>query len=1175
MSDTEFTETPRTATTIVAEALGVSPDALNQAAFARLGGTSLQAARAAHRIRRGPRRAADAVGLLSTSDLAGYLAGLPPVAADGPAAPVAPVAPGALVPLTWQQQLIWYQSLLDPEFTGYHFSALFHFTRAPEPAALDDVFRTVLDRFPVFRTRIVVVDGLPHQVVTTDQAAGAPGVAVVELDVQAPTPRELARAAGADRPFDLAEGPLVRWTLVRLPGGRATLVHTEHHLVHDGVSFSRLVDALAEDLPGRQEPDHGYFRYAASPRPDTAAEVSALASACAEVAPLVFASPAGPSDGAEESEDHFLRLPVPHLLLAAARRTAQEAGLSLFTVLFGAFTGAVGDVGGVPAGREYLIGTAVANRPPEHQETVGMFVSTVPVRCRRDADASPGERLRAAAEALREAGTRSDLPVSDLVRALRAVPGAAVREPLAVAFSLHEQPTQELVLAGERARVELGVFHGAAKFPVNVVVLANESAGTVELLIEGRRTEVSEDLLWQLWSGFVDELRALQGSPVAKPEPCAVPALDVVDAVRAAALDRPGAPAISDERDELSYAALAETGDRVAGRLAPYRGAGSTVALLGEASVRFFAAVYGVLRAGSGYIPLDQYQPVDRLALMLQHSDCDLLIDLTGPDHGAVADELAERMPQLRTVRWESLLADDAADRGPAEGDAVPPPGSGVAYTLFTSGTTGAPKGVQVSRDSLALLADWARAELALKPGSVVAQIASIGFDASVWEVWPTLTAGAQLRIAPYEARVDPQLLADWLERRRVEAAFAPTPVAEMLMDLPLPESLRVLAAGGDRLHPVPSGLGCEVLNIYGPTECTVVASSAWIKPGAKEMPSIGTVLPFNTHRLVDRSGQPVADGREGELWLGGGGLALGYLGLPAETATRFVPDPHSAAGEPVYRTGDIVRRRPDGGLDFLGRRDRQVKISGVRIEPAEVEATVLRLPGVQQAVVTADRVGGVQRLRLFVVPGAGADRSALRKEIRRQLPAYLHGSVVEFTTSMPLNRNGKVDLRMLSARPAAAPEQPALELAHSVLPDGDLDAPWFELSASSLDAARLVSRLGQELGLAPVLKELLTADSVKAYLLGLAPAPPAAAPAVCAPPSPAPAPAVAGPAFVAEVRPPAGSPEASAGPAVPKRPEASAGTEACTVLWPSLAALADRDKLTLAHRLLDDLLTP
>ncbi|MEV5242477.1 amino acid adenylation domain-containing protein [Streptomyces cinnamoneus] len=1170
MSDTQFPETQPTATAIVAETLGVPPKALKGATFARLGGSSLQAARAAHRIRRGVGRAADAVGLLSTSDLAGYLAGLAPVAADVPAAPVAPPAPGALVPLSWQQQLIWYQSLLDPEFTGYHFSALFHFTRAPEPAALDDVFRAVLDRFPLFRTRIVTVDGLPHQVVSAAGAAGAPRVAVVDLDVQAPAPRELARAAGADRPFDLATGPLVRWTLVRLPGGRATLVHTEHHLVHDGVSFSRLVDSLAEDLPGRQEPDHGYFRYAAGPRPETAAEVSALAAACADVAPLVLASPAGPSDGAEEGEDHFLRLPVPAQLLAAARRTAREAGLSLFTVLFGAFAGAVGDVGGVPAGREYLIGTAVANRPCEHQETVGMFVSTVPVRCRRDADAPPAERLRATAEALREAGTRSDLPVSDLVRALRAVPGATVREPLAVAFSLHEQPRQELVLAGEPARVELGVFHGAAKFPVNVVVLANESAGSVELLVEGRRTEVSEDLLWQLWSGFVDHLRALLSSPVAAPEPHVLPARDVVDAVRAAALDRPAAPAISDEQGELTYAALAATGDRVAGGLAPYCGAGSTVALLGEASVRFFAAVYGVLRAGCGYVPLDQYQPVDRLALMLQNSGCDLLIDLTGPDHGAVADELAERLPELRTVRWESLLADGAPDGGPARGDAVPPPGPGVAYTLFTSGTTGAPKGVQVSRGSLALLADWARTELDLEPGSVVAQIASIGFDASVWEVWPTLTAGGQLRIAPYEARVDPQLLADWLERRRVEVAFAPTPVAEMLMELPLPESLRVLTAGGDRLHPVPSGLGCRVLNVYGPTECTVVASAAWIKAGATETPSIGTVLPFNTHRLVDCSGRPVADGREGELWIGGGGLALGYLGLPAETATRFVPDPHSAAGEPVYRTGDIVRRRPDGGLDFLGRRDRQVKISGVRIEPAEVEATVLRVPGVQQAVVTADRVGGVQRLRLFVVPAAGADRSALRREIRRQLPAYLHGSVVEFTASLPLNRNGKVDLRMLTARPVVEPEQPALALAHTVLPDGDLDAPWFELSASSLDAARLVSRLGQELGLPAVLKELLTADSVEAYLLGLTAAPPAGAPAVRTPPSPAPAPAVSAPVPVvaaavpvAELRPPAGC------------PEAPAGTAACTVLWPSLAALADRDKLTLAHRLLDDLLTP
>jgi amino acid adenylation domain-containing protein len=1037
---------------------------------------------------------------------------------------------GDLVPLTWQQRVIWYQSLLDPDSTRYHYHALFHFDRSPDPAALNRELSHLARRHRVLLTRLAYRDGEPCQVYPDVVDADRLVIDEVRLAEQPPTSVELVVRAGANQPFNLQTGPLLRWTLVWLPDGKAVLVHTEHHLVHDGMSFVTLVESLSGRAE-RFELDGAYFRYAAEqnagPHPDAAA-----------VAERFAAAPHLPRLDHPAGWDPALRLPVPTSLVAAARATAKTEGVSLFTVLFTAFAEAVHRSWG-----PVVMGTAVANRPPGHDRTVGMFVSTVPVSIADEARMS----LPAMSTAIDAAVRGSDIPISDVVAALP--PGETDRHGLvSVGFSLHEQHGGQVMLAGVPSELEIGISPGAAKFPVNVVALVDGADHSgVTLLIDGQAEYVDHDRLWALWSGFVECLVELCGLPLREPTDHEPAPTDVVTAVRRIAEEERTRIAVRDESTAVSYGELVRLGDDVR-----WCAGGAVVGLLGGASARFFAAAYAVLHVGGTYVPLDAGQPTEGLAHIIRQSGCHLVVDLdesTTPSH----PELVE-VTSVRRVSWEQFRAPRSQAEVPEPTD-LP---ADLAYLIFTSGSTGIPKGVRVRRTSLSWLSDWASIELGLGRGTVISQVANIGFDASVWELWPALYCGAELVVVPEAVRGDPAMLAEWLVAQRVEVAFAPTPIAEMLMALPWPGSsvLRVLGAGGDQLHLSGSALPFEVINLYGPTEGTVVSASQWVDPRDTAPPPIGPPLPYCSVTVVAEDGSRVPDGQLGELWLGGAGVADGYANAPELTRPRFVPNPHSPDGAIVYRTGDLVRRASDGTLTFCGRQDRQVKVSGVRIELAEVEATALRRPEVRHAVaVTTASEPGVRRLSLAVVPTPDADEPDLVDRIRTSLPAYLRHIAIRCVSTLPLNSNGKVNLNILSTSELSTSESAAgdaldaaLAFARSALGTDELDRSWFSAGGSSLDAARLVTRLTSELSLTATVRDLLEATSVRAYLTGLAKSAPGTTP---------------------KAHQSATSPCAIRRVVSVATPPVHAPVSAVDVLWSAMSELPPNEKLRLANMLI------
>jgi amino acid adenylation domain-containing protein len=369
---------------------------------------------------------------------------------------------------------------------------------------------------------------------------------------------------------------------------------------------------------------------------------------------------------------------------------------------------------------------------------------------------------------------------------------------------------------------------------------------------------------------------------------------------------------------------------------------------------------------------------------------------------------------------WATVEPEQAE---PAEADAsttalVGDEPSDLAYVIYTSGSTGRPKGVEITHDGLLNLVRWHHAEFAVTPLDRAPLLASPGFDASVWEMWPYLTAGASLHVADDLTRMDAEALRDWLLAQEITLAFVATPLAERLQALPWPAAppLRLLLTGADTLHHrPPPGLPFRLVNNYGPTECTVVATSGIVPPDprADGLPSIGRPIAGVRAYVLDERGGVLRPGHEGELYIGGAGVARGYRHLPELTAERFVPDPFGPSGARLYRTGDRVRWGPDGSLAFLGRVDDQVKVRGHRVEPEEIVAALADHPGVEAAAVTArPDPAGQPRLVAYVVAAGGTTLTpaALRASLRARLPDYMLPAVFVPLEALPLTASGKVD---------------------------------------------------------------------------------------------------------------------------------------------------------------------
>lgn len=476
----------------------------------------------------------------------------------------------------------------------------------------------------------------------------------------------------------------------------------------------------------------------------------------------------------------------------------------------------------------------------------------------------------------------------------------------------------------------------------------------------------------------------------------------------------------------LTYAELDERSDILAERL---RRRGVTreiaVALVLERSIEQIVAALATMKAGGGFIPMDPHWPSERLRSLIEESGPQVIVSLGGTGLDRFDDRL------LR-------LDDEEAPRPAAPAQASQPPrprGEDLAYVIYTSGSTGRPKGVEVTHASLMNFLRWRWRLLAISPEDRASHIASPAFDGAMAEVWPQLTAGACVCVAPERVKTPAKRLMDWMvDEELTVATFVPPVLAESMIRSRWPPQtrLRFMQSAGEALHAFPDpDLPFVLVNGYGPSENTVETTTCVVAPTSRTQgpPPIGRAVDGVELHVLDEAMAPTPPGEVGELFIGGASLARGYRGRPELTAERFVFSPHVGEDVRLYRTGDLVRRLPDGQLAFHGRCDDQVKVLGHRVELEEVAAVLAQHPDVESAAVVQEGEARSGRLAGYVTARAGAqpDGATLRRFVSERLPAYMIPWRIELLDALPLTINGKVDRRALAARltPPPSPAKP------------------------------------------------------------------------------------------------------------------------------------------------------
>ncbi len=1117
--------------------------------FFQLGGHSLLATRLLSRLRQAFGVELPVQRVFASPTVAGLAAAIAAVGQTGEGAlpPITPLPRRGPLPLSYPQQRLWFMDRLAPRSPTYNIPSGYLLRGPLAPAALAAALAGVVARHEVLRSRIVSRHGEPAQEVLPPPPASPLPLADLAALPAARRAPELAALAlhEARRGFDLERGPMVRGTLVRLAGEEHAFLLTLHHVAADGWSegiLRRELSALyAAALAGRPSPlpplALQYGDFAAWQR---AWPAEALAAQLAFWTERLAGTPALelPGDRPRPAVATFRgdtqALALPPDLAAALRRLARGHQATVFMVLLAAWHALLARHSGQD---DFAVGTPVANRTrPELEPLVGVFLNMLALRSDGTGDPSFAGLLSRARRTALAAYDHADVPFERIVDEVNPARDRG-RQPLVQTMAaLNSTPGVALALPGIAA-APLALSARVSRFDLSVGLVDRgaELVGGLEysadLFDRATMARLAGHLVQLLAAAAADPSRRIAEIDLLSPAERQQVAIEWNDtaadlagnlgagdeprlhrSIERQAARTPGETAVVGEDGSLTYGELDGRANRLARRL---RALGvrvdEPVAICAERSPALLVGLLAILKAGGAYLPLDPSYPRERLAFMIE----DGLAGLAAP----VLLAPAAQWPLLegpaaaagaRLVDLDAAMAEGEADAAPLESGAGP---DDLAYVIYTSGSTGRPKGVMNTHRGIVNRILWMQRAYRLTPDDRVLQKTPLSFDVSVWELFWPLAVGARLVLARPGGQRDPAYLARRIEEQGVTTLhFVPSMLRVFLeqADRGRCRSLRRVMASGEalpaelarRFHEV--GLGdsgtAELHNLYGPTEAAVDVTAHACRPGeAGRSVPIGRPISNLGIWLLDRELRPVPLGVPGELYIGGVGLARGYLRRPALTAEHFVPHPLGSLGARLYRTGDLARFVPDGEIEFLGRTDDQVKLRGFRVEPGEIEAALARLPAVGEAavVVREERPGDV-RLAAYVVPASflAPEESELRDGLRRLLPEHMVPADFFVVDALPLTPSGKLDRGALRARQDL---RPARELEPAAEPESELEALlvgiWqdllgrapigiydnlFDLGAHSLLSLQFTARVQEALDLEIPLHLLFESPTVR-----------------------------------------------------------------------------------------------
>jgi amino acid adenylation domain-containing protein len=1100
--------------------------------FFALGGHSLLATQVVSRLRDRLRVELPVRALFeqpTVAGLAGLLAGIGKEGVgSGPIVPLPRDAEGGgTFPASFAQRRLWLLDRLEPGSAAYNMPLALSLAGELAEEQLAAVFGELARRHETLRTTFVAGTEGPLQVV--HPAAARPfTLASIDLSAlgEAERRRELARRVAEEslRPFDLASGPLLRGTLVRLAEGENALLLTLHHVISDGWSMGVLVREvtalyaaavagrpLGEVLPPLpvQYADFSVWQSRRLSGETLRRELGHWREKLAGVPPFLELPTDRPRPPVQTFGGRSLPLWLEPALTGRLSALALATGTTLFMVLLAGFETLLGIYSGA---QDLAVGTPIAGRNrAELEGLIGFFVNSLVLRGDLSGDPSFVDLLGRVREDTLSAYTHQDLPFEKLVEEVRPERSRAHSPIFQAMFALQNAPMGGgSELPGLTMRPLAG-SETAAKYDLTLALTEGSGGigGTLEYNVDLFDAPTMVRMLdhWRaLLAGVVADsgsrlsalplLGAVERQQLLREWSDAAPvgggAALVHELFAAQAARRPDAVALVSGDQILTYGELARRSSRMARRLAELGvGPGMLVGLCAERSPELVLGVLAILAAGGAYLPLDPSHPMERLAYTLADAGAPILL---------AEEHLHERLPAgaARVVGLHALASGEEApgEVPPPAARAVPGDPGDLAYVIYTSGSTGRPKGVEVSHANAARLFTVIRQAFAFGPDDVWTLFHSIAFDFSVWELWGALAFGGRLVVVPGETARSPEAFYELLRRERV-TVLSQTPSAfrqllwaeesalargeEMVADL------RLVVFGGEALDPASLSPWLErhgeerplLVNMYGITETTVHTTWRRLRQSDLAQPGsvIGRPLSDLSLYLLDGGGRPVPIGVPGEIHVGGAGVARGYLARPALTAERFVPDPFAGGvgGLRLYRSGDLARWRRDGDLEYLGRIDRQVKVRGFRIELGEIEAALAEHPGVREAVVVAreDRPGDVRLVGYVSSAASDPSPQALAAFLAERLPAYMVPAAWVLRERLPLTANGKVDRAALPAPVErgeggayVAPRSPVEQVLAGIweevleLQRVGVEDDFFALGGHSLVAAQVTSRV-------------------------------------------------------------------------------------------------------------------
>ena len=1013
-----------------------------------------------------------------------------------------------VMPTSFGQDRLWFIHQFDPENISYNSGHAYRLVGQLNLAALEKSLNEIVKRHEILRTSFSFTKGQPVQVISP---ASKLSINFADLRNLAEADREAEAkrlATGLVRqPYDLAKSPPLRISVLCLDENMHVLVLALHHIIHDAWSadilFRELLTLYNAYSAGHPSPlDELPIQYADFSvwqreylKGDVLERLLAYwKKLLVDVPPGLELPTSRPRPPIQTHNGACQTFVLPPSLFQSLKDLSRQENVTLFMTLLAAFkvllnryTGQVDIVVGSPsAGRTRI----------ETEGLIGFFVNTLALRTNLAGNPSFRELLRLVREVALGAYAHEEVPFEKLVSELQPERDLSRTPIFQIMFNLINVP-RSAIEARELAISKFDIESGIAPFDLDLTIVEKEGKQSIFIRYN---TDIYDTIAIERLKGHFQTLleaivqdseKRIFDLPLlteaehhqisfiwndTKSDYCRDRRIDQLFETQ---VERsPEAVAVVFEDKQLTYDELNCRANQLAHHLRTLGvGAEVPVGICVDRSIEMVVGLLGILKAGGAYVPLDPAYPTERLYFMLA--------DI----HPPVLLTQSHLLNNLPAYTGEIICLDDVGPAIAQESKKNPDNGAtsaNLAYVIYTSGSTGQPKGVEIEHASVVNLITWHLQAYKVKPTDRATQLASLAFDASVWELWPYLTIGASIHIVDEETRAYPSKLLEWLSAKEITYCFMPTPLAESVLEERLPErlALRAVLTGGDKLHRrPPKDIPFRLINHYGPTENSVVTTWAPVEPpnGNDIPPPIGRPICNNQIYILDPHLNPVPIGIPGELHISGDGLARGYCNRPELTAEKFIQNPFSDDPESrMYRTGDLARFLSDGNIEFLGRIDHQVKIRGFRIELGEIESVLIQHPAVSEAVAIArEDLLNDKRLVAYVVadPKQIIDSSEIRDYLQRKLPAYMVPAAFVKLDQLPLDHNGKVDRKRLPtpdiSRSAlavsfVAPRTPAEEVLAGIwcevlgIESVGVYDNFFELGGHSLLATRIVSQVNE-----------------------------------------------------------------------------------------------------------------